>query len=149
MEKRRAIKNALSSYVYFTFSLALLALALKILIQGAVVLPTLAEVSYTIRNFVIGFIHLLMLGCLSLFAFGSIANLQGKALNTMGTWTFIAGVVSSEALLFTQGIMFWQEWGFMPYYYILIGLASILIWAGVAIITWHFWSVNPDYVKDS
>ncbi len=140
--KRKEIKSYIPKYMYSIFVVSLLALVLKIVIQAIVVIPYMAEVSYTIRNFVIGFIHLLMLGSLSLFAFGSISQILKKALSKWGTWIFVIGVVLSELLLFVQGFMVWQGWGFMPHYYLLLGLASGLILIGVIIITIDLWSLK-------
>ena len=134
VSKKEEIKSVFSLYVYRLFVLALIVLSLKIVIQAIVVIPYLAEVSYTIRNFVIGFIHLLMLGCLSVFAFGLISNILKRALDSWGTWIFIIGIISSELLLFLQGFMLWQGFGFMPFYYFAIGLTSGLIFIGVLII---------------
>ncbi|MEZ4987274.1 MAG: hypothetical protein R2795_19895 [Saprospiraceae bacterium] len=41
--------------------------ATKVLMQTLVVVPFVAEAAYTIRNYVIGFIHLLLLGAVSGF----------------------------------------------------------------------------------
>ena len=136
---RTEITKAFTIYINRVFIIALLALTIKIVIQAVLVIPSLAEVSYTIRNFIIGFIHLLMLGCLSLFAFGSISKLAGRDLNQIGTWIFLLGVVSTEVLLFTQGFMVWQGLGFMPNYYLLIGLSSGLILIGLIMITVKLW----------
>lgn len=137
-EKRREVSSVFSTYTFMVFFIALLALSLKIVIQAVVVIPYMAEVSYTIHNFVIGFIHLLMLGSLSLFSFGSISKMIERDLSHWGTWIFISGVVSTEFLLFVQGFMVWQGWGIMPIYYLLLGLCSGLIFLGVSIIVWRF-----------
>ena len=131
---RSALRNVFSIYAFGVFRIALLALIIKIVIQAVVVIPYMAEVSYSIRNFVIGFIHLLMLGCLSLFAFGSISEMIKRELSRMGTWIFLFGIISTEILLFTQGFMVWQGWGFMPNYYMLLGICSVFILIGVLII---------------
>jgi len=133
-DKRKEIKNEFYSYIYNVMFIALFALALKIIIQAIVVIPYMAEVSYTIRNFVIGFIHLLMLGCLSLFSFGSISKIIQRDLSNSGTWFFLLGVIFTELLLFVQGFMVWQGWGFMPYYYLLLGMGSLLILVGIVMI---------------
>ena len=128
---KKEIVAWLPKYVFYLFALSFIAIILKVIIQAVVVIPYMAQVSYTIRNFVIGFIHLLMLACLSLFAFGGISKIIGSNLNVTGTWVFIFGIFTSEALLFVQGIMFWQGWGFMPYYYLLLGLASGIMLIGL------------------
>ena len=131
-------------YVFYLFALSFIALILKVIIQAVVVIPYMAEVSYTIRNFVIGFIHLLMLACLSLFAVGGISKITGTNLSTGRTWVFIIGILASEALLFVQGIMFWQGWGFMPSYYLLLGLASGIMLLGLIWILIDFFFSSPS-----
>ena len=138
----RSRESALTS-VFSSFSRKLLALAcaafiIKILIQTAVAVPAVAEISYTIRNFVVGFIHLLMLGCLSLFAFAMIGEITGRAMNTVGTWIFVAGVVTTELLLFGQGIALWIRLGFMAEYHLLLALLSCLLFVGVTVNTVQF-----------
>ncbi len=128
------IKKSLTPHIYNILMVSLLALVLKILIQSLVAIPALAEVSYTIRNFVIGFIHLLMLAGLSLFAFGMISKIQARSLSFVGIVIFIFGVVLTEVLLFLQGLMQWQGWGIMTYYYEMIVAGSIIIVIGVIII---------------
>ncbi len=133
------IKRTFNSYVFWTFSIAFIAFTLKMLIQFAVVFPFIAEVSYTIRNFVIGFIHLLMLGCFSLFGFGLVAYIRGIKLSNIGTWLFIIGIILTEILLFVQGLMFWVELGFLPYYYHLMLFGSAIMWLGVLATTINYY----------
>jgi len=103
-------------------------LALKIVMQSLVALPSLAVISYTIRNFVIGFIHLLMLGVLSVFIFGFLhefrsvsSKLEGVAINI-----FLTAFYITELLLFLQGLLLWSALGFISGYYVMIFMASIL-----------------------
>tara|TARA_Y100000385_G_scaffold291514_1_gene369970 strand:+ start:3409 stop:4629 length:1221 start_codon:yes stop_codon:yes gene_type:complete len=135
MDKFEAIKSMLSQYAFIAFVIAAFALSIKKIIQAIVVIPSIAQISYTVHNFVIGFIHLLMLGCLSLFAFGSISIIVNQYLSKFGTWIFIFGIVSTELLLFIQGIMFWQGWGFMPHYYLQLAIGSTFIFLGIINVT--------------
>ena len=128
------IKKAWHRYAFSVFMIAALALGLKVLIQTMVAIPAVAEISYTIHNFVIGFIHLLMLGSLSLFAFGAISLVITRPLHSWGTWLFIIGIVITEAALFIQGIMLWQEMGFMPRYYLVLAIGSSIILLGLCIV---------------
>ena len=61
----RKIRIRTNSWQWVLINIGLFSLAFKILIQSAVVIPDIAIVAYTIRNFVIGFIHLIMLGAIS------------------------------------------------------------------------------------
>jgi len=112
---------------------AFLCLSLKIGLQSLVAFPELAKASYLIRNFVIGFIHLLMLGSISTFAMGMMGELglQWTKLGRWGYYLFVVGFLGTESLLFLQGLMLWQEFGFLPSYYMWIFIGSVILWLGI------------------
>ncbi len=103
----------------------------KVLIQTFVSIPYLAKVSYTIHNFVIGFVHLLMLGVLCTFIFG-LLEYKNLFKSYAGIIIFITGVFLTEALLFGQGLLLWLGMGFIPYYYLIIVIFSALLFLGAA-----------------
>ncbi len=110
--------------------LGLFSLVLKVLMQGAVAVPYIAEVSYTIRNFVIGFIHLAMLGSFSfvLISLWLHHDILPRAKTAKaGFGILVAGFVLTEALLFLQGIMLWGGAGFLPGYYPILFAATLLL----------------------
>ncbi len=137
---QKAIRSELESWVYFLLTLAFTCLVLKIVVQTAVAVPYVATMSYTIRNFVIGFIHLMVLGFMSLFIlamnglFMQVPNKKARK----GIFLFLAGFIVSEILLFLQGIMFWSSVGFLPYFYEILLFASVLMPVGIIIYYLHF-----------
>ncbi|MBV6404297.1 MAG: hypothetical protein IT228_13375 [Flavobacteriales bacterium] len=117
---------------------ALVVMGLKVVMQAAVAIPPVAIMAFTIRNYVIGFIHLNMLGAITLMLF-AMALLRGWFVSTstrvrIGLSLFTSGMVLTEALLFLQGTLFWIGWGMMPGYHGLLLGASILLPLGVAIL---------------
>src|SRR5690606_863742 len=100
-------------------------------IQTVVLLPAAAAVSLVLRPFMIGFIHLILLGFVSglLFALIFSANRPVAADHWMhwGRLAFVAGFVLTELLLFVQGLFYWLQWGQLPAYYELIFAASVLL----------------------
>lgn len=133
------------------FSIALISFILKILVQACVVIPQIAVISYTIRQFVIGFVHLTMLGSISCFIIGvllqkqllDISHLSGR----MGAWIFISGFILTEIILFIQGNMLWAGMGFMPLYYEIIFIASILLPFGLMLILAGFSKVDKHHIN--
>lgn len=120
------------------FGFALLNFILKIVLQSSSVFPEIAEVSHQLRNFVIGFIHLTMLGVISgfLFAFLFRSNLiipRSRFLN-WGTGIFMTGYLTTELLLFLQGAMYYFMLGMIPHYNLLLFLFSILLVIGIFLI---------------
>lgn len=108
----------------------------KLLVQALVVIPFIAEAAYTIRNYVIGFIHLIMLGTISSFLLAQAADKgilkMENRLTRLGIGSFIAGFLLSESILFLQGTMLWVAKGFLPMYYEVLFGASFLIPFGVS-----------------
>jgi hypothetical protein len=135
---RSAILAPLTGWSRSLMVIAFLSLAGKILIQTAVVIPVIAKAAYTIRNYVIGFIHLILLGALSSLIL-SLALHHGlltrhNRITRMGLAMFVVGFLGSEALLFLQGTLLWAAVGFIPKYYESIFAVSVLIPAGAVLV---------------
>lgn len=122
----------------FLFALALASFILKILVQSAVVVPHVAVVSYTIRNFVIGFFHLILLGAMTMTLLGLSSRyglIRIHALRPrLGVWFLFCGFLCSELLLMLQGLLFWAELGFMPGYYEALAAVSALMPVGIGLL---------------
>jgi hypothetical protein len=128
----------LSSLEKIVYRFALFSLALKIIIQLVVLVPELAQVSHEIRNFVIGYIHLTMLGIITGFLFGfAFQNNFLNSKNTIQKWgtiLFLLGFVTTEILLFLQGIWLLLNKGSFPDYYQNLFLSSICLPAGLLLL---------------
>lgn len=117
------------------YSFALFSLALKVGIQLIVVIPELAQVVHQIRNFVIGYIHLTMLGIITGFLFGialknSFLNQKIK-LTQWGIKLFLLGFLLTETLLFLQGIYLYFDMGEFPLYHKNLLIASSFLPVGL------------------
>lgn len=121
------------------YGFALFSLALKVVIQLVVLFPELAQVSHQIRNFVIGYIHLTMLGIITGFLFGfALQNdflNSGNRIQRWGIAIFLLGFVTTEILLFLQGIWFFFGKGAFPNYYQNLFLSSIFLPAGLLLLS--------------
>ena len=131
--KAAKIRTTLQRWSYFLWTIGFYALAFKIIIQTLVAIPYLATVSYTVRNFVVGFVHLLMLGALSTFIMGLMHEeiQQTSKSGKVGVYIFLIGFLVTELLLFVQGLMLWMEMGFMSNYHLVIFAASLLLPIGL------------------
>lgn len=113
----------------------------KVLIQMAVVIPFIAVISYTIHNYVIAFIHLIMLGSIT-FTISALLINEGVLPHNKTArygWSILAlGFVLTEFILFGQGSLFWMRFGFIPGYYEILFGASTLLPIGVTIILLSF-----------
>jgi hypothetical protein len=128
----------ISSLAKLMFGFALICFAFKIGMQTTSLFPEIAQVSAQIRNFVIGFIHLLMLGVVTgfLFAFllqSRFVNFKSRLLN-WGIACFLTGFLSTELLLFIQGGMFYFGIGSIPLYYLGLFVFSAFLAVGILLI---------------
>lgn len=138
LKKNLGAFQSTSKMVRALYWVAFISFALKIIIQTVVVIPEVAKISYTIRNFVIGFIHLTMLGSISCYVLGLLLQKDylsktSKA-TLLGLNALILGFVLTEGLLSLQGMALWMRMGFWEYYYEGIFLASIFLPLGIALL---------------
>lgn len=135
----QAFFNQLSPLKKTVYRFAFFSLALKVIIQLVVLVPELAQVSHQIRNFVIGYIHLTMLGIITGFLFGF--AFQNNFINSKngiqkwGTILFLLGFVATEILLFLQGIWLFLNNASFPNYYQNLFMSSIFLPMGLLMLT--------------
>lgn len=109
--------------------LGILSLAAKAIIQITLIIPEVATMAFTIRMYVIGFIHLVMLGAISFGIGGLIVKNGWLPDNQISKWAWITlslGFISSEILLLGQGTLLWAKMGFIPHYHLLLFFSSSL-----------------------
>jgi len=131
--------------VIYLYSFSILCLILKNGIQLCSLFPEFSQVVYMHRNFVIGFIHLLMLGVISGFLLAFVLQI-GSVKQTIdlyiGIFSFIIGFALTEILLLIQGIKFYNGSGMLTNYYLLLFIFSILLPLGLAFLLYHFIKYN-------
>jgi hypothetical protein len=120
----------------------LLSLTAKAFFQLLTQHPVVLELSFTIRNFFIGFVHLIMLGAVSASALSLLLSgnyLPAKRTALFGYGIFLLAFWSSECLLFAQGALLWLERGFLPAYHETLFFASLLFPLSLIIILLQMW----------
>ncbi len=130
-------KSGISKLAKTLLFFALISLFIKGLLQAILVLPAVAVMSYTIRMYVIGFLHLVLLGIMTL-GLGGVAIARewiDESRVLKSGWLFILiAFVSSESLLFLQGTLIWARLGFLSDYHLWLFLASCLFPIGILFI---------------
>lgn len=131
-------RRYLGRIAFGLLSLGMLAFGLKIIVQTLVVLPFLATIAYTIRYFVMGFLHLILLGFVTMSVFGVLIsrNLLNPRSRLVGAGLILMclGFIGTELLLFVQGVMAWGAMGFIPQYYLMLFLTTCLLPAGALLL---------------
>lgn len=87
--------------------LSAIALTIKLLLQVGSTHPALSQMAFGFRPIVIGYLHLVLLGVITIFILGFIISqgmLTVKKYFMPGIWVFVAGIFANEALLMLQGV---------------------------------------------
>ncbi len=106
-QKRRAIAAELSPAMRWLLSVVLLAASIKFTLQAASSIPALATLAFGLRPVVIAYLHLVLLGMISLFIISWFFEHEAIDLATFsrkGLAIFVSGVIANEMFLMVQGI---------------------------------------------
>ncbi|MBK9176031.1 MAG: hypothetical protein IPM46_06750 [Flavobacteriales bacterium] len=145
---RLLLRLRTQAYTRFTpwarvlIGMALVSMALKVLVQAAVAVPSVAMMSLTVRHLVMGFIHMNTLGTMSalLLAYAITHDWFSSRfiIARAGLLLLALGIIASELLLFAQGTFFWLGWGMMPGHYATLFGASALMPGGILLVLLSF-----------
>ena len=101
------IKNNFPKSCLQIIGLVSIALSIKLLLQLGSTIPSLSDLAFGFRPIVIGYLHLVLLGVISLFLLGYMVGcnyLYNNQKTIWGTWIFISGVIINEIFLMIQGV---------------------------------------------
>ncbi|PVY39485.1 hypothetical protein [Pontibacter virosus] len=118
----------LKPWVRVLVGMALVFFVLKLALQTTSAFPYMADLAYKLRYFIIGYLHLSLLGFVSLFVLGFLL-LQGLyrlgRYGGIGLTLFLAGFFATEMLMFGQGFLHWLGLTALPSFNWLMFWASV------------------------
>ena len=122
--------------IRWLFLLSGIALSIKLLLQAASTIPSLSDFAFGFRPVVIGYLHLVLLGIITLFIIGycKIENLifANRTANA-GILIFIFGIILNELFLLIQGTSY-MNFVSVPYINQLLLAAAICMASGLALL---------------
>lgn len=113
--------------------LAALAFTIKLLLQLGSTIPSLSQLAFGFRPIVIGYLHLVLLGVISISLIGYMLSyqlMQASRFLVQGIRVFVAGIVLNELLLMVQG-MSGLEYQVVPYIDLSLFIAAIIMFSGI------------------
>ncbi|HLG38591.1 MAG TPA: hypothetical protein VI461_02945 [Chitinophagaceae bacterium] len=131
-----AIKQRMPIFPRILFALCALALTIKLLLQAGSVIPSLSQLAFGFRPIVIGYLHLVLLGVITLFIIAYIVAFKLIPVNEMtrrGIIVFTAGIIANEALLMIQGTadMYYYP---VPFINQFLLVAALILFTGILFI---------------
>jgi hypothetical protein len=127
----------LNSVSRWLLLLSFIALSIKLLLQLGSTIPSLSNIAFGFRPIVIGYLHLILLGVITLFLLGFMMAenyIKANRLTAGGIKIFTAGVIINELFLMIQGVaaMSYQP---VPFINELLLIAACIIFTGIIVLS--------------
>lgn len=134
---KSAVQHAINPQTRWLWLFSILAFITKNILQAFSAIPDLNKYAFGIRPVVIGFLHLVLLGFVSIFILGwliqyQLVNADIKRTKT-AVWIFISGVLLNEIILMLQGVAAISFSDIPLSNYALLG-AALVIWLGLLLL---------------
>ena len=108
----RYLRHTITEFSYRILTFVLIMFMTKTVLQFMVSFPYYAALTYKIRDFVIGYLHLIMLGIFSPFLLVLAYELQFIKLKKMFFKTFFTGFLLTETVIFLRAVLLWFGFDF-------------------------------------
>lgn len=133
IQHKNNIFNQVSEAGKWTLFLSAMALTVKLSLQIGSTIPALGQWAFGFRSIVVAYLHLVLLGVISLFIVGFIFSqkyIHVNKLSKTGLVFFIAGVFLNEFVLLLQGVAS-ISYNIIPYSNELLLLMALIMFSGI------------------
>jgi hypothetical protein len=127
LQNKKLLKSGLRSMEYRILKISGLLLAGKILMQSLTAIPYFADLAFHNLDFVIGYLHWVFLGFVSLALFAFLNWLKIIQVPRNAFYFYLAGFIISESLIFYKGLVLWLGLPFISNYFLMLVLVSAFI----------------------
>jgi hypothetical protein len=145
---KRIPEPKLTNRANWIFILAAIAISIKLLLQLGSTIPSLSKLAFGFRPVVIGYLHLMFLGVISLFIVGYCKINQFihvKKSGDSGIKIFVAGIIINEIFLMIQGLSY-MNYISVPYINELLLFAAVCMFAGIFLLNAGFKKNDFNYI---
>ena len=136
MKKRELIFSKVPTLALYTWCLSAIALTIKLFLQAGSTIPALSTWAYGFRPIIIGYLHLILLGVITLFILGY-AMYEGYLPHNRnairGISIFVAGFIFNELLLLVEGLGA-ITYTAIPYVNEVLLFAAVVMFSGLLIL---------------
>lgn len=124
--------------VKWLFILSAMALSVKLLLQLGSTIPFLSQLAFGFRPIVIAYLHLVLLGVITLFIIGYVIADNYIMLNKKmyaGIFIFTTGIILNEVVLMIQGVAD-LNYVSVPYSNEMLLVIAVIMFSGIALLNW-------------
>jgi len=134
-------------------TIAMIAFVLKLIFQALTIVPSLGPLVFSNRPVIIGFLHLVLLGFVSLYLIAHFIEtglLKEQGAVRLAIGIFLTGIILNEIILFVQGLGFMLMVSSALTNWLLLG-AALCLFVGALLLAYSKWASgqNSLFVKYS
>lgn len=138
LQKRKQWMGIFSFHMNMSYLFTFIILLSKNVMELGLLYLPFADVIYDTRSVVVGYLHLTLLGFVSVFILNMYQSTslldEGKFAVKNGIAIFLGGFVINEVVLFSSGLFSWINWPAFPYQNSFLFVASVLMFGGILVI---------------
>ncbi len=129
-----AIKMKVGKNIFFLLKMAMVLMGIKLIMQLLSALPYFAMLSFVFKDFVIGYLHLVLLGIVSTSLIVFLHYFNFIRVPKTFLILFLTAFLTTELLIFYKATAFWLDLSFFNAYYILLAALSCLFPIAIALL---------------
>ena len=131
------LKNDFSARAFLLLKIAFGLTAVKILMQVFSGIPYIANLVFQLKDFVIGYLHLVLLGIIVTALLAFLEYFKLLRLPKTFIWIFLTAFTTTELLIFYKPIAIWLGSPIFFEYYIVLAVLSFLFPLAIGILFWN------------
>ena len=119
-----ALKTSFGTIAFFLLKIAGILMVYKLIMQLFSALPYVANLAFRLKDFVIGYLHLVFLGIVITAMLALLKYFKLIILPKSFLWLFFFAFVSTEVLIFYKATDLWLGLPFFSEYYLILAILS-------------------------
>jgi hypothetical protein len=128
------LKKSFAPQAFLLLKIAGSLIIVKLLMQFFSAFPYVANLAFQLKDFVIGYLHLVFLGIVITTLLAFLKYFELLRLPKSFVWIFLLAFLTTETLIFYKAIAFWLGLPFFEDYYICLAFLSCLFPVAVGIL---------------
>jgi len=132
LQNSKLLKSSLSKFEGDLLKMVGVLFIVKLLFQLIGAFPSIAEIISINIDFVIGYLHWIFLGVISISLFMFLKHFKLMKLSKTSYFIYLIAFFLTEGLLFYKGLVVWQGFTLAKNYYLLLFLVSAVFLVAIA-----------------
>jgi len=138
------LKITLGIRAFFLLKIAGILMVFKFMMQLVSAFPYFADLAYELKDFVIGYLHLVFLGIVITAMLAFMKYFKLITLPRSFLWLFLLAFASTELLVFYKAFAFWSGLPLFQHYYVCLAVLSCVLPVAVGIL--FFKNIKSSYL---